>query len=72
MDGYGPGQAQPSFDKQFVRDYCESLGWDKTDPGPELPENVVAGTRERYIEAFALLTGIDFDAYLDDPEIVLR
>jgi phosphoribosylaminoimidazole-succinocarboxamide synthase len=72
MDGYGPGQAQPSFDKQFVRDYCESLGWDKTDPGPELPENVVTGTRERYIEAFALLTGIDFDAYLDDPEIVLR
>jgi phosphoribosylaminoimidazole-succinocarboxamide synthase len=72
MDGYGPGQAQPSFDKQFVRDYCESLGWDKTDPGPELPENVVAGTRERYIEAFALLTGIDFDAYLDNPEIVLR
>jgi phosphoribosylaminoimidazole-succinocarboxamide synthase len=72
MDGYRPGQAQPSFDKQFVRDYCESLGWDKTDPGPELPENVVAGTRERYIEAFALLTGIDFDAYLDNPEIVLR
>jgi len=72
MDGYGPGQAQPSFDKQFVRDYCESLGWDKTDPGPELPENVVAGTRERYIEAFALLTGIDFDAYLNNPEIVLR
>jgi len=72
MDVYRPGQAQPSFDKQFVRDYCESLGWDKTDPGPELPENVVAGTRERYIEAFALLTGIDFDAYLDNPEIVLR
>ena len=69
---YEPGRAQPSFDKQFVRDYCESLGWDKTDPGPELPENVVAGTRERYIEAYALLTGIDFDAYLDNPEIVLR
>jgi len=72
MEGYRPGQAQPSFDKQFVRDYCESLGWDKTEPGPELPENVVAGTRERYIEAFAVLTGIDFDAYLDNPEIVLR
>jgi len=72
MDGYRPGQAQPSFDKQFVRDYCESLGWDKADPGPELPEGVVAGTRARYIEAFELMTGIDFDAYLSDPEIVLR
>ena len=72
MDGYRPGQTQPSFDKQFVRDYCESLGWDKTDPGPELPEDVVAGTRRRYVEAFELMTGIDFDAYLRDPEIVLR
>jgi phosphoribosylaminoimidazole-succinocarboxamide synthase len=72
MDGYRPGQAQPSFDKQFVRDYCESLGWDKTDPGPELPEDVVAGTRERYIEAFELMTEIGFDAYLRDPETVLR
>jgi phosphoribosylaminoimidazole-succinocarboxamide synthase len=72
VDGYRPGQAQPSFDKQFVRDYCESLGWDKTDPGPELPEDVVAGTRERYIEAFELMTGSGFDAYLRDPEIVLR
>jgi phosphoribosylaminoimidazole-succinocarboxamide synthase len=72
MDGYRAGQAQPSFDKQFVRDYCESLGWDKTDPGPELPDDVVSGTRQRYIEAFALMTGIAFDAYLRDPEIVLR
>jgi phosphoribosylaminoimidazole-succinocarboxamide synthase len=72
VDGYRAGQAQPSFDKQFVRDYCESLGWDKTDPGPELPDDVVSGTRQRYIEAFALMTGIAFDAYLRDPEIVLR
>ena len=71
-DGYEPGRAQPSFDKQYVRDYCESLGWDKTDPGPDLPEEVVAGTRARYVEAFELLTGISFDAYLADPEVVLR
>jgi phosphoribosylaminoimidazole-succinocarboxamide synthase len=71
-DSYAPGTAQPSFDKQFVRDYCESLGWDKTDPGPELPEDVVAGTRARYVEAFERLTEQSFDAYLDEPESVLR
>jgi phosphoribosylaminoimidazole-succinocarboxamide synthase len=71
-DGYEPGRAQPSFDKQYVRDYCESLGWDKTEPGPDLPDDVVAGTRARYIEAFELLTGISFDDYLADPEVVLR
>ena len=68
---YEPGRAQPSFDKQFVRDYCESLGWDKAPPGPELPDDVVAGTRARYIEAFEGLTEIPFDRYLDDPEVVL-
>jgi len=71
-DEYEPGGAQPSFDKQFARDYCESLGWDKTDPGPELPEDVVAGTRARYVEAFERLTEIPFDDYLGDPEVVLR
>jgi phosphoribosylaminoimidazole-succinocarboxamide synthase len=71
-DEYHPGGAQPSFDKQYARDYCESLGWDKTDPGPELPEEVVAGTRARYVEAFERLTETDFDAYLADPEAVLR
>jgi phosphoribosylaminoimidazole-succinocarboxamide synthase len=71
-DEYKPGGPQPSFDKQFARDYCESLGWDKTEPGPELPENVVAGTRARYVEAFERLTEIDFDAYVADPEVVLR
>jgi phosphoribosylaminoimidazole-succinocarboxamide synthase len=71
-DAYEPGRAQPSFDKQYVRDYCESLGWDKTDPGPELPDEVVAGTRARYVEAFERLTGISFDGYLADPEAVLR
>jgi phosphoribosylaminoimidazole-succinocarboxamide synthase len=68
---YEPGRGQPSFDKQFVRDYCESLGWDKTPPGPELPDDVVAGTRARYIEAFEGLTEIPFDLYLADPEVVL-
>jgi phosphoribosylaminoimidazole-succinocarboxamide synthase len=71
-DAYRPGSTPPSFDKQFVRDYCESLGWDKTAPGPELPEEVVSGTRARYIEAFERLTGIAFDEYLADPEVVLR
>ena len=68
---YEPGRGQPSFDKQFVRDYCESLGWDKTPPGPELPEDVVVGTRARYVEAFEELTEIPFDRYLDNPEVVL-
>ncbi len=70
-DEYEPGRPQPSFDKQFVRDYCETLGWDKTDPGPPLPEDVVAGTRARYVEAFERLTGIAFDDYLADPAVVL-
>ncbi len=71
-DDYTPGGAQPSFDKQFVRDYCETTGWDKTDPGPELPPAVVTGTRARYVEAFERITGIAFDDYLTDPEVVLR
>ena len=71
-DLFEPGRPQPSFDKQFVRDYCESLGWDKTDPGPELPDDVVAGTRAGYVEAFERLTERSFEDYLDDPESVLR
>ena len=71
-DEYAPGGPQPSYDKQYVRDYCESLGWDKTDPGPEVPADVVAGTRARYVEAFELLTGLAFDAYVADPQAVLR
>ena len=70
-DEYTPGTTPPSFDKQFVRDYCESLGWGKTYPGPELPDDVVEGTRARYVEAFEQLTGISFDAYLADPDVVL-
>jgi phosphoribosylaminoimidazole-succinocarboxamide synthase len=71
VDDYEPGRTPPSFDKQFVRDYCETLGWDKTAPGPELPEDVVAGTRARYIEAFERLTEIPFTDYLSDPGVVL-
>jgi phosphoribosylaminoimidazole-succinocarboxamide synthase len=70
-DEYAPGRPQPSFDKQFVRDYCESLGWDKTYPGPELPDDVVEGTRARYVEAFERLTGIGFNEYVARPEVVL-
>jgi phosphoribosylaminoimidazole-succinocarboxamide synthase len=70
-DEYRPGQTPPSFDKQFVRDYCESLGWDKTAPGPSLPDDVVAGTRARYVDAFERLTGIGFGDYLADPSVVL-
>jgi phosphoribosylaminoimidazole-succinocarboxamide synthase len=70
-DEYEPGRAQPSFDKQPVRDYCESLGWDKSAPGPELPDEVVAGTRARYVEAFERLTEIDFGDYIAHPEVVL-
>jgi phosphoribosylaminoimidazole-succinocarboxamide synthase len=71
-DEYRPGGAQPSFDKQYARDYCESLGWDKSAPGPELPADVVAGTRARYVEAFERLTEISFDDYVADPGVVLR
>jgi phosphoribosylaminoimidazole-succinocarboxamide synthase len=70
-DEYAPGGPQPSFDKQFARDYCESVGWDKTPPGPDLPAEVVVGTRARYVEAFERLTGISFDAYVADPDVVL-
>ena len=71
-DGYEPGRPQPSFDKQYVRDYAEGLGWDKAPPGPELPSEVIAGTRERYLEAFERVTGIPFETYRDDPTVVLR
>jgi phosphoribosylaminoimidazole-succinocarboxamide synthase len=69
-DDYEPGRPQASFDKQFVRDWCERTGWDKTPPGPELPEEVVTGTGARYAEAFERLTGISFAEYLADPQVV--
>jgi len=68
---YEPGRAQPSFDKQFVRDWCEQTEWDKTPPGPQLPDDVVVGTRARYVEAFERLTEIRFVDYVARPEVVL-
>jgi phosphoribosylaminoimidazole-succinocarboxamide synthase len=56
-DAYQPGRTQPSFDKQFVRDYLLTLDWDKTPPAPALPEEIVVRTRDKYLEAFQLLTG---------------
>ena len=56
--GYAPGGAQPSFDKQFVRDYLERIAWDKQPPAPALPDEVVDETRAKYLQAFQLLTGL--------------
>ncbi|MBI4445328.1 MAG: phosphoribosylaminoimidazolesuccinocarboxamide synthase [Acidobacteria bacterium] len=58
-DQYEPGRAQPSFDKQFIRDYLESLNWDKTPPAPELPPEVIEATSRRYVEAFRRITGLE-------------
>jgi phosphoribosylaminoimidazole-succinocarboxamide synthase len=55
--GYQPGRSQPSFDKQFVRDYTTGLGWNRQPPGPELPDDIVEKTRQRYLEAYHLLVG---------------
>ena len=57
LDDYQPGRQQKSFDKQFVRDYLETLDWDKTPPGPELPADIVEKTREKYLQAYRILTG---------------
>ncbi|MBI3650573.1 MAG: phosphoribosylaminoimidazolesuccinocarboxamide synthase [Acidobacteria bacterium] len=57
LDRYAPGQAQPSFDKQFLRDYLETLDWNKQAPGPALPAEVIRRTSEKYLEAYRLLTG---------------
>ena len=56
-DQYEPGHGQPSYDKQFVRDYLETTGWDKNSPQPALPEGVVEKTRQKYWEAYVQLTG---------------
>jgi phosphoribosylaminoimidazole-succinocarboxamide synthase len=58
-DEYTPGRSQRSYDKQFVRDYLESIRWDKNPPAPPLPEQIVDGTRQRYVEIFRRLTGTD-------------
>ena len=64
-DGYEPGHGQPSFDKQYVRDWAAGSGWDKTPPAPELPDEVVARTRELYLEAYERIAGEPFEAWLE-------
>jgi phosphoribosylaminoimidazole-succinocarboxamide synthase len=66
---YAPGRPQASFDKQFVRDWLETQPWDKTAPGPALPDDVVAGTRARYVEAYERITGASFERYLREDVI---
>ena len=64
-DGFEVGRAQPSFDKQYVRDWAAGSGWDKAPPAPAIPEAVVAGTRARYEEAYERITGEPFSAWLE-------
>jgi len=63
-EGFQPGRGQPSFDKQYVRDWAAASGWDKKPPAPAIPDEVVAGTRARYVEAYELITGEPFEAWL--------
>jgi phosphoribosylaminoimidazole-succinocarboxamide synthase len=65
-DRYAPGQSPPSFDKQYVRDWLDTLDWDRTPPGPDVPAEVVEGTRSRYIEAFERITGRSFRDYMEE------
>ena len=64
-EGYEPGHGQPSFDKQYVRDWAAGSGWDKSPPAPELPYDVVARTRELYVDAYERITGEPFSAWLE-------
>jgi len=59
-----PGRPQPSYDKQYVRDWLTEAGWDRTPPGPELPADIIERTRAKYVEAYEQLTGSSFDSYL--------
>lgn len=65
VDSYAVGQGQPSFDKQYVRDWATNSGWDKNPPAPAIPDDVVAQTRERYVTAYERLSGEPFGAWLD-------
>jgi phosphoribosylaminoimidazole-succinocarboxamide synthase len=65
LEGYEVGRGQPSFDKQFVRDWATASGWDKSEPAPALPEDVVVGTTARYAEAYELITGEPLSAWLE-------
>jgi phosphoribosylaminoimidazole-succinocarboxamide synthase len=64
-DGYEVGRSQPSFDKQFVRDWASGTGWDKTEPAPPIPDDVVEQTRAKYIQAYELITGEGFDDWVE-------
>ena len=64
-DQYEPGRGQPSFDKQFVRDWVDETGWDHSPPGPELPSEVVEATRAKYVEAYERIAGQPFERWLD-------
>jgi phosphoribosylaminoimidazole-succinocarboxamide synthase len=64
-DSYEPGRSQPSFDKQYVRDWASASGWDRSPPAPPLPDDVVAGTRARYLEAYERVTGEPFARWLE-------
>jgi len=65
LDSYEPGRSQPSFDKQYVRDWLDESGWDHSPPGPELPDQVVANTRAKYVEAYERLAAQPFERWLD-------
>jgi phosphoribosylaminoimidazole-succinocarboxamide synthase len=65
-DTYEPGTSPPSFDKQYLRDWLDTSGWDHSPPAPALPPEVVAGTRERYVEAYERITGRSFDEWLKE------
>jgi phosphoribosylaminoimidazole-succinocarboxamide synthase len=64
-DQYEPGRGQPSFDKQYVRDWASSTGWDRNPPAPPIPDDVVARTREKYVEAYERITGEPFSAWVE-------
>jgi phosphoribosylaminoimidazole-succinocarboxamide synthase len=64
LDSYEPGKSQPSFDKQYVRDWLDSSGWDHQPPAPELPDDVVANTRGKYVEAYERVSGQSFERWI--------
>jgi phosphoribosylaminoimidazole-succinocarboxamide synthase len=66
VDEYAAGGAQPSFDKQYVRDWLDQSGWNHDPPPPDLPEDVVAATRDRYVEAYERITGAPFDGWIKE------
>jgi phosphoribosylaminoimidazole-succinocarboxamide synthase len=69
LDAYSPGGTQPSFDKQYVRDWLDQSGWDHNPPPPDLPEDVVDATRRRYVEAYEKVTDRSFDSWLQEVSV---